>query len=75
MKLIFDGDSFSKQVKQKRVIDEDLDMRTLGKRLGISAATISRCENGNMPDIAAYARLCHWIGKPMNDFIRIKNGR
>lgn len=75
MKLIFDGDSFSKQVKKKRVIDEDLDMRTLGKRLGISAATISRCENGWMPDIDAYARLCYWIGRPMNDFVKIKNGR
>lgn len=75
MKLIFDGAAFSKQVKQKRVIDEDLDMRSLGKKLGISAATISRCENGWMPDIDAYARLCHWIGRPMNDFVKIKNGR
>jgi hypothetical protein len=75
MKLIFDGESFSKQVKQKRVIDEDLDMRSLAKKIKVSAATISRCENGHMPDIKAYARLCFWIGRQMNDFIVIKNGR
>lgn len=75
MKLIFDSAAFSKQVKQKRVIDEDLDMRSLAKKIKISAATISRCENGYMPDLDAYAKLCYWIGKSMNDFIKFKNGR
>lgn len=73
MKLIFDGTRFSRMVKQKRLIDEDTDMRTLAKKLDISAATISRCENGCMPDIKAYSILCHWIGRPMNDFIKVKS--
>ena len=75
MKLKFDSDSFSRSVKQKRLIDENLDMRSLAKKIKVSAATISRCERGSMPDLDAYAKLCFWIGRPMNDFITFKNGR
>lgn len=75
MKLLFDGNSFSKMIRQKRLIEENIDLRTLAKKINVSAATISRCENGFMPEVKSFARLCHYINKPMNDFITIKNGK
>lgn len=72
MQAIFDSKQFSKTLKQKRLIDEDVDMRTLAEKLNISPSTISRCENGFKPDLDAYAKLCHWLGKPMQTFIKIK---
>lgn len=72
MKFTWKGDEFSKQLKQKRLIDDNTDMRSLAIDLDISAATISRCENGRMPDLKSYSILCTYLGKPMNSFIKVK---
>lgn len=68
MKLVYDGTKLSKEVKTKRLIELDLDMRTCAINIGISAATLSRIENGKTPDIETLATVCHWISKPINDF-------
>lgn len=70
MKLIYDGEGFAKRVKQKRLIELDIDIRTLSQKLDISPATISRAENGKMPELITYAKLCKWVGVPMNQFIK-----
>lgn len=72
MKSKYDSAKFSKEVKTKRVIEENLGVAQLGKIIGSSGATISRIENGKMPDIMTYAKLCHWLRKPMNSFITVK---
>lgn len=72
MKLVFDSEGFSKHIRQKRIIDKNVDLRTLAKILQISTSTLSRVENGRMPELSAYAKICHWIGKPMNHFIKVK---
>jgi len=72
MDVIWNGKQFSKQLKQKRLIDDDIDMRTLADRIDVSAATISRCENGEMPDLKSYAKLCHYIEKPLDMFVKVK---
>lgn len=71
MKVIWDGEQFSKQLKQKRLIDEDTDMRSLAARIDVSAATISRCENGKMPDLDSYTKLCYYIGQPLDAFVKV----
>lgn len=71
MKVIWNGEQFSKQLKQKRLIDEDIDMRSLAERIDVSAATISRCENGKMPDLGSYVKLCHYIEQPLDMFISV----
>lgn len=72
MKVIWDGESFLKELKQKRLIEDNTDMRSLSEKISVSAATISRCENGKMPDLDSYAKLCKYIGRPMDMFIKIK---
>lgn len=69
MKITFNSDSFSKALKTKRVIEEDITVRVLGKKLKISPSTLSRCENQGIPDLITYAKICKWLGVEMNKFI------
>jgi transcriptional regulator with XRE-family HTH domain len=50
----------------------DTDVRTAAKKIGISPATLSRCENGSLPDLLTYAALCKWLGQSMDSFIAYK---
>lgn len=70
MKLTFDCAAFSKSVKTYRIIELNADLRTVSKKLGISAATLSRIENQGMPDLITYAKICKWLGVGMNKFIK-----
>lgn len=72
MKIAFDKESFSKSLKQKRIIDENIDLRELAKKLKISISTLSRCENGETPNVVTYATLCNWLETPMDYFITTK---
>lgn len=72
MKHIFDGKNFGKRVKMQRVINDGVDMRDLSNRLKLSPATISRCENGKMPDLLTYATFCKYIGASLNEFVFTK---
>lgn len=72
MKLTFDHNGFSKQVRMERLIIRNIDMRTMAKDLDISISTISRAENGKAPDLLTYAKLCTWMRKPMTEFIKKK---
>jgi hypothetical protein len=72
MKIAFDHESFSKALKTKRVITEDLTIRALAKKLKVSPATLSRCENQGTPDLITYAKVCRWLGVEMNKFITTK---
>ncbi|MBL7767502.1 helix-turn-helix domain-containing protein [Flavihumibacter sp. UBA7668] len=41
---------------------------------GISAPTLSRIENGNLPDIDTYFRICKWLDVP-TDYFAIKTNK
>ena len=36
---------------------------------GITASTLSRIENGGIPDLDSFIRICHWLNASPNDFI------
>lgn len=75
MKFEFKHMEFSKAIKQKRIIEDDINMRPLAKKLGISAATISRCENSvamSPPDLKTFVKVCKWLNRPVTDFYSIK---
>jgi transcriptional regulator with XRE-family HTH domain len=64
---IFENEAFGEAVKAKRT---KLKMGVRGlKDIGVSAATVSRIENGNLPDIITYMKLCAWLNKPMSAFV------
>jgi transcriptional regulator with XRE-family HTH domain len=68
MKLIFNGKQFGKALRQKRVMDDDHSLQVLSLKLGVSAPTLSRIENGNTPDVTTYALICRYLDVSMEDF-------
>jgi transcriptional regulator with XRE-family HTH domain len=37
-------------------------IRAAAKEIGISPSTLSRVENGHLPDLENYKKLCEWLG-------------
>ena len=37
-------------------------VRVTAKEIGISPATLSRVENGHLPDLDNFQKICHWVG-------------
>ena len=37
-------------------------IREAAKEIGISSSTLSRVENGHLPDLANYQKICKWLG-------------
>jgi transcriptional regulator with XRE-family HTH domain len=55
----------------QRVIDRrgPAGVRAAAKEIGISAATLSRIENGHVPDLETFARICAWLGEDPSKFL------
>lgn len=49
----------SEMIKSKR---GKTGLRQLAAEIGISASTLSRVEQGNLPDIDTYIKICEWLG-------------
>ena len=44
-------------------------IRSAAEEVGISSATLSRVENGHMPDLETFAKICKWLDKDPRDFL------
>ena len=44
-------------------------VRAAAKEIGVSAATLSRVENGKQPDLATFEKLCRWLGVSPSEFL------
>ncbi len=55
---------FSEMANQKRRIG----VREFSKQANVSPATLSRIENGKMPDLETYFRICFWMKRSANEF-------
>lgn len=40
----------------------DRGLRAAAKEIGVSASTLSRVENGYLPDLENYQKICAWLG-------------
>ncbi|MEZ4650946.1 MAG: helix-turn-helix transcriptional regulator [Candidatus Eisenbacteria bacterium] len=49
----------------------DRGLRDVAKEIGISPATLMRVENGRVPDLATFAKLCQWLGVDPGDYLGI----
>lgn len=68
MKLIFDRENFSKELRVKRAV-LNISMGDAAGQIGVSKATLSRLENGHTPEITTYAMACTWLDVGMSFFI------
>ena len=58
--------SLAQMIKSKR---SDRGLRETAKEIGgISVSTLSRVENGNLPDMDTYMKLCKWLDVPFDFF-------
>ncbi len=67
MSSSLDTKKFSEMVKSKR---GSTGLRTLAAEIGVSASTLSRIEQGNLPDIDTYLTICNWL-EVSSDFFTI----
>lgn len=47
-------------------------IRSAAAEAGVSSATLSRVENGNVPDLATFAKICRWLGVDPATFLGIE---
>ena len=55
---------FGEMVKHKRRIG----LREFAEQANVSPATLSRVENGHIPDIETFFNLCFWMKQSSNKF-------
>lgn len=58
MSASIDTNKFAEMIKSKR---GGTGLRQLSSEIGISPSTLSRIEQGNLPDIDTYLTLCNWL--------------
>ena len=47
-------------------------VRVAALEAGVSSATLSRVENGHMPDLETFAKICRWLEKDPREFLDIE---
>lgn len=67
MPTTLNSDLLAGMIKEKR---GNRGLREVSAEIGgISPATISRIEQGKIPDVDTFIRVCNWIGTPTDTFI------
>ncbi len=47
-------------------------VREAAKEVGVSAATLSRVENGKLPDLETFGKICRWLGEDPAIFLGLE---
>ena len=47
-------------------------IRAAAADVGTSPATLSRVENGHMPDLETFAKICRWLEKDPREFLGLE---
>jgi len=58
--------SLGRLVRGKR---GSLKLREAAKEIGIGAATLMRVENGRVPDLETFGKICNWLGLEPGTFL------
>jgi transcriptional regulator with XRE-family HTH domain len=70
--VLYESESIKKDLRLKRIIELELSMDECSKRIGISKSTLSRVENGNMPDLLTFFKIIKWLEKDIKEYIKFK---
>ena len=68
---VFDRNAFAESLLMKRVVKLKIGVREAAKEIGISPATLSRCENCKVPDVYTYFYCCRWLEMSMQTFFKV----
>lgn len=61
---------FGKRIVAKRA---GRGVRAAAVEVDISPATLSRVENGHMPDLVTFAKICKWLGVDPREFLGMES--
>ncbi len=50
-------------------------IRAAAQEVGISSATLSRVENGGVPDLETFGRICSWLGDDPAHYLGLASTR
>ena len=62
-------ENFGPMLKKKR---GGRGIREVSREIGISTATLSRVENGKLPDLTTFPKACKWLGVNPGDVLGFK---
>ncbi len=65
-------DELGKMVAARRGL---LGVRAAAKEIGISPATLSRIENGQVPDLSTFAAICVWLDEDPSQFLGMQGSK
>ena len=68
--ISYDSESLKKDLKTKRIIELEISMDACAKQIGISKPTLSRIENGNMPDLLTFFKIVKWLKTDFKQYIK-----
>ena len=76
MKTKFKKKEFTEAIREKMFFKayilkrqkKNFGLRVIAKEIGISFTTLSRIQNGSLPDVDTFFKLCHWMGCDINKF-------
>jgi len=69
-KIIYDSEAIKRDLRYKRIIELEISMDICSKQIGISKPTLSRVENGNMPDLLTFFKILRWLDKDVTNYIK-----
>jgi len=69
--VFYDSESLKKDLRLKRIIECELSMDECSKRIGISKSTLSRIENGSMPDLLNFLKIVKWLQKDIKEYVKL----
>lgn len=71
MQSTLNTDLLASMLKNKRA---DKGLRAVADEIGgVSAATLSRIEQGKIPDVATFIKICNWLNETTDTFIVASN--
>ena len=47
-------------------------IREVAAEIGVSPATLSRVERGNLPDLETFRKICKWLGVDPGEVLKVK---
>ena len=68
--VFYDSESLKKDLRLKRIIELELSMDACAKNIGISKSTLSRIENGSMPDLLTFFKIVKWLKTDFKEYIK-----
>ena len=68
--ISYDSESLKKDLKTKRIIELEISMDACAKLIGISKPTLSRIENGSIPDLINFFKIVKWLGSDARMYIK-----